>query len=866
MKKYCYAGILLLLVFISGFGLWRYIDSEEEKETGHTENSIEETVAVYRTEEEFAEAVVTLINKYDDKYPLKEELLNPYYSKRLIVQGTDKEPELTGFGAETVIGGPDNLYVLQFQTEEKAEEVNKILQNLEGVEYCEPDQYSRISEEPEFSEPMSWGVEKTGANSLAKYIQEKSGRELVVAVVDTGVNEHPFLDRRIADGGRDFVNGDLTPDDQNSHGTHVAGTIVDCTPGLNVMVLPVKVLGEDGWGSWLQIRLGIRYAVDQGAEIINLSLGGDVSQTVDHAVEYALMMDCIVVAAAGNDNRDTKTYSPAHIGGCIVVAAVDSINNKAEFSNWGQSVDFAAPGVGIDSCSSSGQGTKRMNGTSMAAPHISALAAMLKLETPSLTSSEIEQKLAVSCVDLGEEGWDLYYGWGIPAFTDILSSVPNESEQTGDTSAYDDVLREYRQAAKNEFDYEALETLRYVNLGAANLMGYNEGMVYYRYTDLDGDGGMELLIAATEDDVPENIIDIYSIVNGIPVRVIDNDFSVGYRNRYYITENNFIKNISSGGALDSFVTYYRLIPGEKMLEPEEQYVYNGWDGDVYTYINENGEKMNISAEDFGYYSDNYDVDYETPWKLLSEWGDNNTGNVETGIKDELQSETFSAYQGVFMNGDVFISILLYSSYEQGEAIGIIYQVTKPERDANGYVNSDIIKTVGEIYAPASGKEYEVKGENVVSSLMYYNKEILMSGNSAYDGSYVQVSNSGANMSPKDIWLDVQQTQQDTAEKEAEPEYIISNSGNSYLTEEEVMSLNLSLREINYAKNEIYARKGRKFRSIELQNYFNSKSWYNPMIEPDNFLEVYLNEYEAANAELLSEIEYSLSPNGYQLDQ
>lgn len=105
--------------------------------------------------------------------------------------------------------------------------------------------------------------------------------------------------------------------------------------------------------------------------------------------------------------------------------------------------------------------------------------------------------------------------------------------------------------------------------------------------------------------------------------------------------------------------------------------------------------------------------------------------MEIGTKDEVQSETFSAYQGIFMNGDVFISTLLYSSYEPGEAIGIVYQVTKPERDANGYVNSDIIKTVGEIYAAASGKEYEVKGENVVSSLKYYDKEIVVSGN--WDG-------------------------------------------------------------------------------------------------------------------------------------
>ena len=114
----------------------------------------------------------------------------------------------------------------------------------------------------------------------------------------------------------------------------------------------------------------------------------------------------------------------------------------------------------------------------------------------------------------------------------------------------------------------------------------------------------------------------------------------------------------------------------------------------------------------------------------------------------------SAYQGIFMNGDIFISLPLYTSYEMEGAIGIVYRVTKPVGDENGCIESDIIETLGEIYDLGSG-EYEVRGEGIKYGLSYYDGQIALTGDSGYGGTYVQVSNSGANMNSSDIWLDLE---------------------------------------------------------------------------------------------------------------
>ncbi len=228
---------------------------------------------------------------------------------------------------------------------------------------------------------------------------------------------------RIQNGGYDYVDNDSDPSDKHYHGTHVAGTIVDCTPGLNVKVLPVRVLNAEGKGSSFNVGNGIKYAADHGAKVINLSLGGTHSIYKDENIEYAINKGVIVVVAAGNDNRDTEYHCPAHLKEAIVVAAVDENDRKASFSNFGDSVDVAAPGVGIISCVPGGS-YQSLNGTSMAAPHVSAVAAMFKLKQPSMTPAQVETMIKENVRDLGSSGWDRYYGSGILDLTNIVEVQP----------------------------------------------------------------------------------------------------------------------------------------------------------------------------------------------------------------------------------------------------------------------------------------------------------------------------------------------------------------------------------------------------------------------------------------------------------
>lgn len=643
MRKYRFFWIVLLLsVFIGGAGYsaMNYFGTDrgqkEEPYFGET------TVIEKCSFNEFVSEIVNLIKEYDSEKMDEETSVIPYYSRRLIVQGTGKNLDLTSYGAKIVVHGPDNMYVMQFTTREAAETACAKLQGTANIEYCEPDQYAKCSESNEGYQEMSWGGEKIGADAYAKHIKSVADESITVAVVDTGVYEHPFLKERITAGGMDFIDNDMLPDDMHSHGTHVAGTITDCTPGLNVMVLPIRVLGADGFGSTLAVSLGIRYAVNQGAQVMNLSLWtqGGTNRTIDNAVTYASNRGCIVVTIAGNANEDTANVSPAHLDECIVVSAVESNLLKADFSNWGSSVDFAGPGVDIVSCvprfllGHAVGGTKESkSGTSMAAPHITALVAMIKLENPSMTSDEIQNVIMEHCVDLGEAGWDPYYGWGIPDFSDEEDDVrvdedksdfgaidilePSQKEPV-QTAGYENILAEYKMLAESNFDSSLREQTRYANEGVWNFNGQGQYSVYYRLADVAGDGEPELLISINEKETPFNIVDIYGMKDGKPVAVIESNGAVGYRSRYYITTDNRIKNVGSGGALNTQISYYRLPAFEAFLELEEQYIYDGWDGDQYTYVDRAGITESISEEKYKYISSEEDVDFESDWELLHE--------------------------------------------------------------------------------------------------------------------------------------------------------------------------------------------------------------------------------------------------------
>lgn len=396
---------------------------------------------------------------------------NEFFAKRLIVKSKGGMLDFSKVKASAIVKSPDHVYyIVQFATVAATQNAMKTIEKWPGVAWVEPDgcdSYQAVDasdaagtrkyvagsagfddvlsivmdaeESADDTFPVSehtfelsngtdlsatldsvqsnsWGVARIGAAAYAKRIAAKTSATIKVAVVDSGVDsDHPFLKSRITSDGYDFVDNDRYPYDENGHGTHVTGTIVDCTPGLKVKIMPVRVLNDEGGGAHSVVAEGIRYAANHGAKVINLSLGGKHSHYKDDAINYALSKGVTVVVAAGNKNANTSTHCPAHISKVICVGAVDSSNRRADFSNYGNALDLVAPGVSIVSSMPGGYYAS-MNGTSMATPHITALAAIMKLGNPSMTPSQIESTLKNHCKDLGSKGWDPYYGYGIPDF------------------------------------------------------------------------------------------------------------------------------------------------------------------------------------------------------------------------------------------------------------------------------------------------------------------------------------------------------------------------------------------------------------------------------------------------------------------
>lgn len=267
---------------------------------------------------------------------------------------------------------------------------------------------------------MSWGVSYIQADKYAAFVKANTTRTVKVAIVDTGVSAHAKIKGRLLKG-KDYIDNDNNPADKNGHGTHVAGTIVDCTPGINVKVLPVRVMNASGLGNPSTVGNGIRYAVNQGAKVINLSLGGySHYKYIEECIAYAHKMNVTVVVAAGNECENTKYICPAHLATPIVVGAINQSGKRAFFSNFGTSLDIVAPGVDIKSCWLGG-GYATASGTSMAAPHISAAAAMYRLMNPTANAARIQYLVRCYAKDLGPKGTDNYYGRGVPRMAGAIT-------------------------------------------------------------------------------------------------------------------------------------------------------------------------------------------------------------------------------------------------------------------------------------------------------------------------------------------------------------------------------------------------------------------------------------------------------------
>lgn len=300
-----------------------------------------------------------------------------------------------------------------------ADEAKRLFSSMPGVRYVEMDatvSAGLVSRDPYYSK--QWFLPHIGAERAWDAGRGNTG--VVVAVVDTGVDaSHPDLSGRVLQG-YDFVYGSPDALDVYGHGTHVAGIIAasgDNGAGVaglawNVRLLPVKVLDNNGNGNYSDLIAGIRYAADNGAAVINMSLGGGArSQALQEAVDYARAKGCSVVAAAGNNASGSLSY-PAACNGVISVGATDEMDRRASFSNWGNGLDLVAPGKSIYSDYPGGRYTS-MSGTSMATPEVSGAFALLRSYKPGLSPTEYERRILESAQDLGATGYDATFGWGL---------------------------------------------------------------------------------------------------------------------------------------------------------------------------------------------------------------------------------------------------------------------------------------------------------------------------------------------------------------------------------------------------------------------------------------------------------------------
>lgn len=302
-----------------------------------------------------------------------------------------------------------------------------LLAERKEIRYVEPDFLVRAAKIP--NDPMflqhQWDKWVMYADKAWDFTTGSPG--LRVAVIDNGVQYwHPDLNDRFIAGelGYDFVGRDEDPRPDNPslseafHGTHVSGIIagvMDNATGIagwaQVQLMAVRVLNDSGSGNLSDLASGIRWAVDRGCRILNMSLGASANITpVSEACAYAVQKNAVLFAAAGNNGTSVIQY-PAALPQCICVGAMDQTSELADFSNYGPEQELVAPGVNI---LSTGLNSTYVlaNGTSMACPQVAGVAALILATNNSLPAVRVRSILAASALDMGEAGRDVIFGYG----------------------------------------------------------------------------------------------------------------------------------------------------------------------------------------------------------------------------------------------------------------------------------------------------------------------------------------------------------------------------------------------------------------------------------------------------------------------
>jgi subtilisin family serine protease len=318
--------------------------------------------------------------------------------------------------------------ILALPSAARAAQVAAALRATPGVGWAEVDREVHALRTP--NDPMfvqQWALNTVHAPA-AWNVETGRRNHVIAAVLDTGVDaSHPELIGHVR-AGADFIDGDANPADEFGHGTAVSGVIAASTDnkagvaGISwgATVLAERVLGTEGSGSMCTVSAGIIDAVDAGAKVLNLSLGGGgdgCPLVVDKALEYAHDHGALVVVSAGNAGaKGNPVEYPAGCPGAFAVGATDPRDRKAGFSEYGPQVDITAPGVGILTTTweeGGKHGYAFESGTSLSAPIVTGAAALLLSRHPDWTPDQVRARLVATAQDKGKRGRDDYFGAGI---------------------------------------------------------------------------------------------------------------------------------------------------------------------------------------------------------------------------------------------------------------------------------------------------------------------------------------------------------------------------------------------------------------------------------------------------------------------
>ncbi len=349
------------------------------------------------------------------------------------------------------------IYRMSISEEANVLEIVDEYRNNPLVEYAEPNYYASalyVPNDPLYS--YQWNFHMI--NMEQAWNIQKGDSTVIVAIIDTGVAyenhtvtqgsitksyfQAPDLANTVFVPGYDFIGNNAHPNDDDGHGTHVAGTIAQSTENgigaagvaFNCALMPVKALDSNGSGTYFTISSGIAWAADHGAKVINLSLGGyNPSDILESALRYAYLKGATIVAAAGNNSIPRASYPAAYNDYVIAVGAVRYDETLSNYSNYGPSINIVAPGGDV-SVDQNGDGygdgvlqntfnpnTKNtgdfgywfFQGTSMAVPHVAGAAALLYAQKEDITPEEVRDLLQSTAKDLGAPGRDNLYGHGL---------------------------------------------------------------------------------------------------------------------------------------------------------------------------------------------------------------------------------------------------------------------------------------------------------------------------------------------------------------------------------------------------------------------------------------------------------------------